>query len=371
MKKALLSFVLILFSFGHLFSQFISELDSSQSGGDNEEFVEIGGTPGTSLTGYVLIAVNGFNDQVYRCHDLDGQTIDANGFFTIGNATGVNWTISPSESWIQNGADAVALVQTGSCPSLNTACTSIGGTIVSALVYDNNDPDDMGLLTCLGQTVQYDEGQNGNGTTESLQFDGISWFAATPTMGAENSSGLPISLISFDANPMEDERGIKLNWATSYEENNEYFSIEHSTDGITFREVGIKDGIGNSSVVNTYDFIHKDLTIGTHYYRLQQMDYNGDFEYSNVVTATLRNNGGFISLFPNPTVDKVNIQVGTPFSKNAFFQLLNIQGQLVRTYNLPEDAHSFDLEMSDFPNGVYYIQLRLDNEITTHKIIKQ
>lgn len=379
MKKVILSFILILFSFGHLLSQFISEVDSDQTGSDTEEFVEIAGTPGASLTGYILVvinggsAVNGSDDEVLRCHDLDGQTFDANGFFTIGNATGVNWTVTPSSGWLQNGPDAVALVQTASCPSIGTACTSIGGTIVSALVYDAStpSPDDTGLLSCVGETVQYSENQNGNGTTESLQFDGTTWFAAAPTMGAANMAGLPISLVSFDAKPMENEKAIKLVWATSSEEDNEYFSIEHSTDGITFREVGIQMGTGNSNVVSTYNFMHDDLAIGTHYYRLLQVDYDGVFDYSEVITATLRNNGTAISLFPNPTIDKVNIQVGKPFSKHSYFQLLNIQGQIVREHSLPQDVSSFDLEMSDFPTGVYYIQLRLDNELTTHKIIKQ
>src|SRR5690606_31627548 len=111
----------------------INEVDADQTSTDTEEFVELydGGAGNTSLDGLVLVLFNGSNDLSYYAFDLDGQTTDANGYFTIGNldvanvnhntiGSGIN-----SSDWLQNGADAVAIYQADDTDFPNgTAVTS-------------------------------------------------------------------------------------------------------------------------------------------------------------------------------------------------------------------------------------------------------
>ena len=87
----------------------INEVDADTPGTDEAEFVELYGPPNLSLDGLVLVFFNGSSDTAYAAYDLDGFTIDANGFFVGGN-TGVNGAaITFPGNGLQNGADAVAL----------------------------------------------------------------------------------------------------------------------------------------------------------------------------------------------------------------------------------------------------------------------
>ena len=76
-------------------------------------------------------------------------------------------------------------------------------------------------------------------------------------------------------------------------------------------------------------------------------------------------------VYPNPTSDMVLIQTKTPFERDADFQILNMQGQAVLTSVLQEGMTNLELNIADFPVGIYYLQLFVDNEVMMKKIIKQ
>jgi hypothetical protein len=92
---------------------------------------------------------------------------------------------------------------------------------------------------------------------------------------------LPVDLISFEAEREGDN--IKLNWATASEENNNYFEIQKSYDGIVFTPIGYAEGAGNSNTI--LDYSYTDTDISKVFYRLKQIDFNGEFEYSDVVAV--------------------------------------------------------------------------------------
>ncbi|MDA0780276.1 MAG: T9SS type A sorting domain-containing protein [Bacteroidetes bacterium] len=171
---------------------YINDIESDSPGTDDAEFIELySTTPNTSLNGYVLVLFNGSDDASYAAYDLDGYTTDANGYFVIGD-TGVTGVMkvfsSSSSSNIQNGPDAVALYQANGTdfPSDTSVTTT---NLVDAVVYDNNHPDDTALLTGLGKTTQFNEDEDDNGATNSLQrqSDG-SFKAGTPSPNAGNQA---------------------------------------------------------------------------------------------------------------------------------------------------------------------------------------
>lgn len=182
----------------------INELDSDTPGTDAAEFVELydGGVGNTSLTGLVVVFFNGANDLSYRAMDLDGLSTNAAGYFTLGNAavTGVDLTF-PGNT-LQNGADAVALYAADATNfPTNTPVTT--ANLRDAVVYDNNQADDPGLLPLLnaGQP-QVDETGGGNGPVDSIgrcpNGDGgarntNTYVARTPTPdGANNCPPPPV-----------------------------------------------------------------------------------------------------------------------------------------------------------------------------------
>lgn len=163
----LLTFCMATFSFGQ--DPVINEIDADSPSTDTEEFIEIKWTASTSLDGYVVVLFNGSGDSSYATYNLNGFSTDANGFFILGTTALANPDIDLGTSnKIQNGADAVAIYKASDTDFPNgTAPTTTN--LVSAVVYDTNDSDDSGLLTGLGQTVQYNENENGDKDNQSIQ----------------------------------------------------------------------------------------------------------------------------------------------------------------------------------------------------------
>ncbi len=143
----------------------INEIDSDTPGIDAAEFIELSGTPNGSLDHFVVVLFNGANDLSYRAYDLDGLSLDANGFFLIGNSGVAGVDLVIPNNTIQNGADAVAIYDTASFVILSFTTTI---NLVDAIVYDTDDADDNGLLVGLGQSVQYNENENGLVDTQSV-----------------------------------------------------------------------------------------------------------------------------------------------------------------------------------------------------------
>ncbi|MGB0255045.1 MAG: T9SS type A sorting domain-containing protein [Flavobacteriaceae bacterium] len=195
MEKVLL--IATLFTSFAVFSQsvVINEVDSNTPGTDTAEFVELySSTPNFNLDGYVLVLFNGGDDASYASYDLDGHSTNNSGYFVIGDTgvTGVsiNFPTSP-DSFLQNGADAVTLYQASKSDFPND--TSVTTTnLIDAIVYDNNRADDTGLLTGLGETVQYNEDAANDAENHSLQRQSDGSFAAG--IASPNTSNLVLDV---------------------------------------------------------------------------------------------------------------------------------------------------------------------------------
>lgn len=110
---------------------------------------------------------------------------------------------------------------------------------------------------------------------------------------------LPVELLEFTAVP--DDGDVKVSWVTASEINNDYFSVEKTTDNINFDFVAKIKGSGNSNERMHYEVIDRDPFSGVSYYRLKQTDFDGAFTYSQsvvVVNHTAEEAG--VSMFPNP-----------------------------------------------------------------------
>ena len=188
---------MVIFPSLYVFSQslLINELDSNSPGADTAEFVELySSTPNFNLDGYVLVLFNGGDDASYAAYDLDGYSTNSSGYFIIGDTgvTGVsiNFPTSP-DSFLQNGADAVALYQANKSDFPNdTPITTTN--LVDAIVYDNNKADDTGLLTGLGETIQYNEDASNDSENHSLQRQADGSFAAG--IASPNTSNLALDV---------------------------------------------------------------------------------------------------------------------------------------------------------------------------------
>lgn len=138
------------------------------------------------------------------------------------------------------------------------------------------------------------------------------WRIGTRDLG---SSPLPIELISFDATANADN--IDITWETATEINNDFFTVERSTDAVTFESIGIVDGAGNSTSILNYSLVDYNPYKATSYYRLKQTDFDGQFTYSKAVAVEFADptDGFSFNVFPNPSNGE-DIQLSFTSSKD-------------------------------------------------------
>jgi hypothetical protein len=151
MKKPLLILFATIFTFGANHAQIVlNELNMDNPGGaDTQEFIELYGPAGASLDSLVLVLFDGTTDQSYNAFDLDGYSLDAFGFFVIGNANAASVDFVIPNASIQNGADGVGLFL-GDAADYPNGTAASGLNMLDAAVYGTNDAADAGLITALG-----------------------------------------------------------------------------------------------------------------------------------------------------------------------------------------------------------------------------
>ena len=158
---------------------------------------------------------NGSDDASYLAFDLDGQSLDGNGFFVLcgdaANVANCDLDVSPNTNLIQNGADAVALYVGDAADFPNDTPVSTTN-LLDAIVYDTNDSDDAGLLVLLnGGQPQINEAGGGNSTghSNSRVPDGgtarntVTYVQQEPTPGETNVAPLNVVINEVDADQSE------------------------------------------------------------------------------------------------------------------------------------------------------------------------
>lgn len=198
------------------------------------------------------------------------------------------------------------------------------------------------------------------------------FFGPGPDCGyipAALQGALPVELTSFESKVI-DNNSVILFWNTASEENNSHFVIEHSRDGQRFNEIGQRTGMGTTTNPHTYSMRHERLAKGFHYYRLKQVDFDGKYEYSNIISAKLNLTLKDVSIAPNPAMEKVTVFIDTPISIAASYQLVNMQKETMIEKTIAEGNSSFQIDMTNLPAGVYFMRFYVDQQVISKKIVK-
>ncbi|MDQ3047317.1 MAG: T9SS type A sorting domain-containing protein [Bacteroidota bacterium] len=188
------------------------------------------------------------------------------------------------------------------------------------------------------------------------------------TFGAPNTvNPLPIELLSFNA--YKAPEGHLLNWKTATETNNDFFEIERSFDGVEFSQIGLMDGFGNSTSIVTYEFPDRYPLDGINYYRLKQVDFNGDYSYSEVIALdNSSEEDALVSVYPNPSTDgQIQIHLTKGISSLAIYNVLGEELYSV-VCNSQENKN---LSFEALSSGVYFITAVSDSgKIISSKFIR-
>lgn len=182
---------------------------------------------------------------------------------------------------------------------------------------------------------------------------------------------LPVAFLNFDVD--YNGRYVSIDWTTLSELDNDYFVLERSADGINYEALQIIDGAGNSNeslVYETSDF--RPLT-GLSYYRLKQVDANGEFLYSEVRSVLVENKPELLSVFPNPAAELITVSFYASQKEDFTLELIDATGRIVYSNSITAEKgiNSTDLDLSRFNQGVYFVSLTNKSEVLQTKFIKE
>ncbi len=187
------------------------------------------------------------------------------------------------------------------------------------------------------------------------------------TIGSFNSATpLPVELINFDANC--DNNNVTLNWSTASETNNDYFTIERSSDAVNFEPVATVNGNGNSSTIINYSWSDDSPLSGTTYYRIKQTDFNGAFEYHGVKTVSCEQETE-ISIYPNPFEDSFKIQLSENTSYPITVEVLDYLGRTVHKQIVETSATEIALN-NQLSTGTYFVKVITQTTQVVERIVK-
>ena len=233
---------------------------------------------------------------------------------------------------------------------LNCAFGSCGQADLEECAYDCNghggNPTDMVPRTCDATAVP------------------ICWFqGAGNTAGFDYCNGLALSIELIDFWGNSTPKYNEILWAVSSQTDNDYFTISHSTDGLSFKEMGILDGEGTTVDFKIYRFLHMSPKLGINYYKLKQTDFNGEsaeFPVIAINTKPYPGTGVFTDIYPNPSnglfyINYKGKNFGTPIEVSIF----NIEGVVVRETVIDKfnNSQAIAFDLKGLAKGYYNMRL--------------
>ena len=203
------------------------------------------------------------------------------------------------------------------------------------------------------------------GNTYFLVVDGeggnVSESYLTMGTGAGSCNTLPIKLKEFSGKNANTKNILK--WVTSSEINNDFFTIERSTDGYYWEIIDVVEGAGNSNINLNYSYNDNEIESDkTYYYKLKQTDFDNKYTYSGVISITSENStkNSFI-IYPNPSDNGIfNINS----NENLVVEIYNSNGSII--YN---GTSKYVIDISKHGKGIYLLKAYGKNNTFTERII--
>ncbi|MGB3466942.1 MAG: T9SS type A sorting domain-containing protein, partial [Cyclobacteriaceae bacterium] len=185
-------------------------------------------------------------------------------------------------------------------------------------------------------------------------------------LGQAPEEPLPVEMLYFNARSEEDD--VILDWATASEINNDRFEVERSFDGVNFEKIGEVTGNGTITTTMLYSFVDELPGQGLNYYRLKQVDYDGAFEYSEIVFADYSNTEIVFEAvaYPNPANGEaisVKLRTGDLLAPVGV-ELIDLNGRVFyrNAASAEELSNGLQLNVEDLARGIYILSIRQKND---------
>lgn len=201
-------------------------------------------------------------------------------------------------------------------------------------------------------------------------YTGFSHFQLASTT---TNNQLPVKLVSLKAEPIQNAF-IKVSWITALEIDNKGFEVKRSEDGQSFSSIGWVNGNGTTTEPKNYSYDDKDVVANkTYYYQLNQIDFDGKSEESNIVSARLTDGEQFsVSDFiPNPTNNSTKLVVNTSISQTVKVKFYSLLGQevLAKEFHLSAGTNDLDFNATELAAATYSAVLVAGNNVYSKKLV--
>ncbi len=185
----------------------------------------------------------------------------------------------------------------------------------------------------------------------------------------DNTTPLPVELLSFTAECDKDK--VIIDWSTQTEFNNDYFIVEKSYDGITFFDLELVQGIGNSNVLQLYSIEDNSKSDDIVYYKLKQVDFDGAVSYHNIISTNCKSKDFEVNnvVFSG---NKLNFNVSMLEDEDFVIYLYDSRGRLItKEYkHFDKSSKAVEINSSELSKGIYMLSLVGTLNLFTTKILK-
>ena len=311
---------------------------------------------GTSTTSYTPLTINNAGVADNYSLSLGNEIYDGGYAGTAQTSDVVNKTWYIDEAVI-GGSDVTLTFQWSQSDQL----TGFDPSLVKVIHYDGTEWEVMSEGPASG---------SGPYTASASNITSFSPF------GVEGEAGtLPVELLSFNGELKH--RKIKLTWETASELNNDYFSLERSADSKVFEEIARIKGQGTTDEANTYEYYDHEPFAGEVFYRLKQIDFDGQFTYFDIIrvaNSEKLEEEAEISIYPIPNTGRqmsVRVDNFTGSGKSTI-HVYNTQGMVV--YSQEIDLQDSNIANIDFamplPSGVYTLKVGGESSLVKQFVVR-
>lgn len=174
---------------------------------------------------------------------------------------------------------------------------------------------------------------------------------------------LPATFLNIKAKKINTTT-VELSWKTTLEINNHGFEVQISFDSVNFIDIKFVNGAGNSDRIIAYSVTDIPGRTGTVFYRLKQIDVDGNSKLSNTVNVLL-DKPGIIKLYPNPAKQDI---IAEGVYKYGRIQLLDASSKLVKDI-INHQQSELNINIGGLKSGFYFIRLMNENDVQIIKLI--
>lgn len=282
--------------------------------------------------------------------------IDAEGFVIgvvqVGTFGGFGCPTAAAISMPIAGTDNAPL---SSCPPAPYG--AVNGDLIDIVIWDASRDQ---FFTLASQVV-FQVGAGGSANTGGCPQENFTVPYVVP------SNPMPVVLADFRGRETA-RKQVELGWTTLAERNSDYFSIQHSVNGEVWRPIGQVTAAGNSQDERNYSFVDATPSNGQNLYRLRQVDFDGTFYYSDVVSVSIASVSGVkdVFVYPNPPVgDQFTVTLSGNWGEETSTVLRDISGRELANWTKVLSGTN-TLDLPNLPAGVY--QLTTSDATTTNTI---